>query len=323
MTLFLEGICLLLSGCLCIICTRSDLSKGIIPNRIIFIFAACAIILDILYYSLFARDLAFDFIFNLIVVSFISIYLFYTHSFAGGDCKMAIVLALLYPARYYVIYGNNDITLIFALGFALLAGYIYLLINSIMQIVTKRAKLSAAYIKGFLLDFFKSYISAMAYIVLLNCIFLALQNIGIYINIWISHALCIFIAWGVGRYPKLKKLYFLIPTIFLTASISVITHTMPISLNPGNYTLVLILLLCQMTIKTTIYETVRVDQLSKGMILTTFSSVLMQSSITKGLPGVSTEDLKSRLTDEQVESIQIWAISHLYIFICAIMFFLY
>ena len=33
----------------------------------------------------------------------------------------------------------------------------------------------------------------------------------------------------------------------------------------------------------------------------------MQNSITKGLPQISTEDLKSRLTSEEIESINIWA----------------
>ena len=43
------------------------------------------------------------------------------------------------------------------------------------------------------------------------------------------------------------------------------------------------------------------------MILSTISSVLMQTSITPGLPGVSTEDLRSRLTTEEIASIKIWA----------------
>jgi preflagellin peptidase FlaK len=35
--------------------------------------------------------------------------------------------------------------------------------------------------------------------------------------------------------------------------------------------------------------------------------MIMQTSITKGLPGVSTEDLKSRLSSDEIESIKIWA----------------
>ena len=62
-----------------------------------------------------------------------------------------------------------------------------------------------------------------------------------------------------------------------------------------------------MAIKPIIYERVRIDQLKKGMILTIYSSMLMQSSITRGLPGVSTEDLRSRLTETEVASIKIWA----------------
>lgn len=43
------------------------------------------------------------------------------------------------------------------------------------------------------------------------------------------------------------------------------------------------------------------------MILSTVSTIIMQSSITKGLPSISTEDLKSRLTLDEIESIKIWA----------------
>ena len=89
--------------------------------------------------------------------------------------------------------------------------------------------------------------------------------------------------------------------------ISVLGDVIPLSVHFENYILVFILLFCQLIIKTTIYETVSIDQLKKGMILSSFSSILMQSSITKGLPGISTEDLKSRLSDDEIASIKRWA----------------
>ena len=43
------------------------------------------------------------------------------------------------------------------------------------------------------------------------------------------------------------------------------------------------------------------------MILSSVSSILMQNSRTRGLPPVSSEDLRSRLTEEQIASIGRWA----------------
>lgn len=305
--IYLETISLCLAFVLCVLCTRSDIRKGVIYNKILVIFFAFAVVIDGLYYGIFAHDIIFDFIPNVLMVAVISLYLFYTHSFAGGDCKMTIVLSLLYPARCYLVYGTSIMTLFFALGFAIFAGYIYLFVSSVRAILTHKVQLTLKYIKTMLLSFIQSYIAAMAYITLANCILLMLYQQGIPINVWFSRGICLLVAWLIGKCSILKKWYFVIPTYAVAVVISIVIKIMPISLNPESYVLVLILLLCQMTIKTTIYEKINIDNLGKGMILSTFSSVLMQTSITKGLPAVSTEDLKSRLTDDEVNSIKIWA----------------
>lgn len=307
MMIILESISLCLVACLCVLCTRSDICEGIIYNKILAIFLTAAVIIDSVYYLFFARDILLDFLLNLFVIVVISLYLFYSHTFAGGDCKMTIVLTLLYPARCYLAYSNSIVTLFFAIGFAVFAGYIYLLVSSIRALITKKAEFTYEYVKNLLLNFLKSYISAMTYITLLNCLLVLCDKWGIFVNIWFSRCVCLLVSWCVGRFPVLKNKLLLVPVIVAVSVISVIIKTVPISHNPENYTLVLVLLLCQMTIRITIYEKVRVEQLRKGMILSTLSSVLMQTSITKGLPGVSTEDLKSRLTLTEIDSIKIWA----------------
>lgn len=303
----LEVISLCLALFLCLICTKSDMREGLVHNKILVVFLCAAVLIDSVYYGFFAKDLLLDFLPNLLVVSLVSLILFYSHSFAGGDCKLTIVLAFLYPARCYFVYRESIYTLIFAVGFAILSGYIYLLINSVKAIVTKRVDFSSDYAKKYLLNFFKNYVSAMVYVVLLNCIFILLNNLGCVIDVWIIRCLCMIVAWCVGHYSIFKRVFLLIPTVIALIILSIINRTFPISLNAENYIFVLLLLLCQMTIKTNIYEKVKIQDLKKGMILTTFSSVLMQNSITKGLPQVSTEDLKSRLSVDEVESIKIWA----------------
>lgn len=303
----LEVICLCLIAVLCYLCTKSDLQHGMIYNKVLVVFLFLSVIADIVYYGVFVQDLLYEFIANVIIITAVSLYFFYSHSFAGGDCKMMIVVALLYPARLYWVFGNSNITLVFIIGFAIFAGYCYLLISSIWAIITKKVVISFDYIKEYLLNFLKSYITTMLYISLLNRFLSVMYSNGFEVNIWITSGICMVMAWCIGKYPFFKKWFFIVPTVCVVLAISIITKTLPISLNPVDYILVLILLLCQMAIKTTIYERVDIAQLKKGMILTTFSSMLMQTSITKGLPGISTEDLKSRLTNEEIESIKIWA----------------
>ena len=296
-----------LMGMLCIQCTKSDLKSGLIYNRILAIFLVCAVILDAAYYGFYAKDLFRDFVFNFLIVSVLCLYLFFSHSFAGGDCKLAIVLTMLYPARYYLNYRGNAATLVFAIGLALFAGYCYLFVYSVFSIATKTVKLNKTYIKNSLLHFLIVYFSAMLYLSLANSVLLVLYRRGFTINVWITRCLCLLIAWCVGRYPVFRKWEALVPAGIVTAIISFTLKSIPFSLNPENYTLTFVLLLCQLTIKPSLYEDVPVSSLKKGIILSTFSSMLMQSSITPGLPGISTENLKSRLTSEEVDSIRIWA----------------
>ncbi len=307
MILLLEMISLCAMAYLCIICTKSDLCTGYIYNKDLVVFFIVALVIDVLYYGFFMRNLFIDFSINILLVGLVSLYLFFTHSFAGGDCKMMIVASLLLPARYYWKFGNTDITLIFAMGFALFAGYCYLLGNSLHAILKKRVKITFDYMKNSILNFFKSYIFATIYIFFFNSIIIIFSNYVIDINIWMIRGICLVIAWCIGRFPVFRKRVVFIPVVCMVIAILMTTKSHPVFLNVGNYILVLLLLFCQMTIRTTIYEKVQISQLKKGMILTTFSSVLMQKSITKGLPGVSTEDLRSRLTENQISSIKIWA----------------
>ncbi|MFA7101087.1 MAG: hypothetical protein WC196_04955 [Bacilli bacterium] len=292
---------------MCVICSISDIKEGIIRNKTLLLFAVLAVIFDCIYYIVFVQDLFLDFLPNILIIAIISLYLFYSHSFAGGDCKMVIALALLYPARLYVPYGTGIITLYFALGFAVIAGFIYLLLDSIKALVTKKVVITKVYVKNMIFNFLKSYVSAMGYILLINFILAICSANGLDINIWFSRLLCLLVAWCIGKFPALSRKVFIISAYSLVILLSLIFKTFQLSFNLESYLLILGLLFCQITIRSTIYENTKVENLKKGMILSKLSSALMQKSITKGLPRVSTENLKSRLSCEQVESVKIWA----------------
>jgi len=298
------GILFVLLG---IISSRSDFKKGLIYNKVLAIFTFASVILGMVYYGYYARDLIIPFLINFIMIVIISLILFYSHSFAGGDCKLVIVMGLLYPANFYLIYGDSTITLLFALGIAILYGYIYLLGSSIYGLISGRNKMTKEYVKIYILSFLKSFISATVYISAVNVIVIYLHNVNIDINVWIIRILCMGIAWVIGKYKFLRKWYLILGILIVEVGLGIFIGMIPFDFNLENYILVIILLLCQMTIKTSLYEEIQISELKKGMILSTFSSMLMQGSRVRGLPKISSEDLRSRITLDEIDSIERWA----------------
>lgn len=108
---------------------------------------------------------------------------------------------------------------------------------------------------------------------------------------------------------QIEKWQIVVGIYVIDIVIGLLLGFVPFSFNPENYILVIFLLLCQMTIRTSLYQEVKVCDLKRGMILSSVSSMLMQNSRVRGLPPISSEDLRSRLTEEQVDSIGRWASS--------------
>lgn len=305
--IFIECIMILFLVTLSVMTVKSDLREGMIYNKILFPFAMVALILDCIYYVFFVKDLFLEFLVNIVLIILVCLFLFYTHSFAGGDCKLCIVMSLLYPGRLYFVYAGSAYTLLFAIAFAIFFGYVYLLVSSVRRLINGRNQMTIDYVKNYLMAFVYSFTSATIYISAINMFNYYLYCRGIHINIWIVRALCIGMAWFVGKYRVLKKWYVLIIVAIFDVILAVGLKMMPISLNPENYILVIVLLVCQMMIKTNLYEEVEICKLKKGMILSTVSSMMMQNSRVRGLPGISLEDLRNRLTEDEVESVKRWA----------------
>jgi preflagellin peptidase FlaK len=205
-----------------------------------------------------------------------------------------------------MIYRGSNLTLIFAIGIAIIYGYFYLLISAIWSLVRKKNSLTVKYIRNYVVGFVKSFALATIYIsVITLCVIFAAEK-GISINIWGTRIGCMVLAWFVGKYGIFRKWYTIGAALVIDVVLGFALQWIPFSINPENYILVIILLLCQMMIKTNLYEEVKLTELKTGMILSTFSSIMMQGSRVRGLPSVSSEDLRDRLTQEQVESILRW-----------------
>ena len=282
----------------------TDLKSGVVLNRELTIIAVIGIVIDIVYYLFFVRDIIFDFAINCAVVFAILLFLYGMHSFAGGDVKLGVVFAILYPARLYLVYKSSIVTLFFALGFAFIFGYIWLVGDSIFRFIKSGGSGGLAYIKKFLLRYLIMYFISFVYVMLVNMLINELAPANI--PAWIAWLVCIGIALLVKKESMLRKWYVVMIVLLCDIAVSIVCKIQPFSTYPGTYIFTGALILCQMFVNTNIYTDIKTDDVQKGMILSSVSTMMMSSSKVKGLPGISSESLKDRLTEDEAESVRRW-----------------
>lgn len=282
----------------------TDIRHGVVKNRDLLLAVIIGIVIDIVYYGVFARDIITDFLLNLLLVFLVLLFLYKTNSFAGGDLKLGIVMTILYPARLYLVYRHSIYTLIFALGFAFAYGYIWLVGDSVIGFFRKGSIRKTAYVKNYLLRFIVMYFTASMYVMLVSMLLTIFS--GGQIPEWLLWLVCLCVAWLVRKEKLLRIWFILVPVIICVIIVAVVWRILPFSISPGTYVFTGALILCQMFISTNLYKGIKTKDVEAGMILSTASTVMMGNSRIKGMPGISSESLKDRLSEEEAECVRKW-----------------
>ncbi len=304
--IILECLSLLILICLGIYASVSDIRNGIIKNSVLAGAALYAVLADGIYYGLWGRELVLQFLVNSAVVSILALVLFFTHSWAGGDCKLLFVFALLYPASKYFTYNGQTVTLVFAVFAAFLIGYIYLIADYIFATVHKRTHLSRNYIKTMLLSFIKAYVQVLIYLAAVHLLYTALFASRLEVNtmLWAAADFCM--AWFISSSRLLRRRAVCYTALAVDIVLSMYLRIVPIGTNPKRYLFLVTVILLKIILSEQSYQTIPTGQVRSGMILSTAASLQFLSSRVKGLPHISTEDLRCRLTKEEAESIKRW-----------------
>ena len=290
-----------------IVASVTDIKAGLIFNRTLLFFLIVGAVTAASYYIFFATDLFVSYLINVSMVVLLALVLFFTHAFAGGDSKLLIVLSALYPARFYLKYNDSNYTLLFAVCFALLFGFVFLLFSSVHNLIRQKVKMSGRYIKTYLITFFKTYFLVLPYIILVNLLFRLISLYTSSVSSYFVMVACFGVAWSIHRVNIFKKWYLIGSVVAVDIILSFILKTIPFSIQPSNYLFTFLIILFQLTIRTNLYETIPSAEVKAGMILSTASTVLMQNSRVAGLPEISHEDLRDRLTAEEAASVHRWA----------------
>ena len=159
-----------------------------------------------------------------------------------------------------------------------------------------------------ILHFFRDYVYVSAYVIGVNYLLLFLFPDFVSRNASLISMLGLFIAMIVYKYP----LFFRLPIIILVALFSVsmfILYGLRYGFYPPNfriYLYVAIVLFFRSISEEYNYKVIPTESVAPGMILSVVSVASMSTSRVQGLPKNTTEDMRSRLTAEEVESILRW-----------------
>ena len=304
--MIIELLMVLLMFAFCIHASISDIQYGIIPNRFILIFISSAILLDCIYYSFFAPEMLISFGITMVIVVLIVTIMYVSNILAGGDCKFLTAIGLAYPAGCYVHLWGNNYTFYLSVLFSFVAGFIYLLIDTIIVLLRRKHKINIKSVKTGLLQYIMNYFTVMIYIIAINLIYTCIVSRVYPVNGLILSAIYMCAAIGISSFKILKSRVLLIAVCIFDVAMSLVFWIIPISMNIVNYILILFAVIFRLITTDHNYKEIPTGSVEKGMILAAISTITFPQSKVRGLPDISKEDLSCRLSETEAQSVRNW-----------------
>lgn len=287
----------------------SDLRKGIVSNKSILLALIIGIMSVIPYYAFFATDCFISYIVNVIIGITVSLILYAMGIWGAGDSKLLLVTVIVFPARLYCLNDRSLASCFLLIAIVFIIAFLYVVADTIVLGIKKRDLLKIpkrrfdwkAYLKGFLFFFLL--------LGLFNCLIYRVLPTTILVDDILLTAIH-FIVILIGLRLEEKSNWYI---VLVMGVVYVILHVVGVihfnfsSVNWLMYGVVIILIFFRAVADKYNYKTIPVTELKPGMILAMGSVMLFSKSRIKGLPTFSSEDLKSRLSADEVESINRWA----------------
>ena len=312
MMLFLEAallICLLYLG---IKASISDCRYSLIPNRLLLQVLPVIVVLDFIYYGFFVRDILIEAVFNLIFVGLFSLAFYAYNLWAAGDSKLLVLMTLAIPARIYSYSllgpfpGFVCLVIIFSIAF------LYVIVESIhlgiknknlLRINTGVLKLTPLILSYFFMVGAMSVCNMVLWILFGGI----LSHTGVLIT-----AIDFLLVLSLRNIrDKLTQRQQVIITIILWSFLLVFQFNTIVPLlktgtDPKPWIIVFVVMFFRLISEKYNYQEIPVDELKPRMIPSALTVISFRASRVKGLPSCVTEDLRARLTEEEIEAIKRW-----------------
>lgn len=306
--IYIEALLLTIMIVTCIYSSLTDLRNGIILNKVLISAALLSIVLDLFYYGLYANEYFKVYILNVLVITFISIAFYGFNFWAAGDCKLLILIVLSFPGRLYK--GNTSQEVfpsIYILIFGFSIAFLYVICESVILGIKSKDILKIHKLKLNVKEFIKQYYICSAFIISINYL-LHMFAAEFYQNnqsvvLLFEFLICLCICKISSRFSK---------SLIVSATVLMIIlliHNGIFNFNIKNFGYLFLILLIKTFADKYNYKSVPIEKVKKGMIMSYSTIMLFTISKIKGLPSTTTEDMRSRISQEDVESIRRWKLS--------------
>ncbi len=297
----------ILAHILCLITSITDIRENRISNKLLIVFGVIGIILNIAQYVLKTHIIWNVFFVNLTLVVIFSLLLYILHIWAAGDSKLLIVMGLLIPANYCII--NHQMipwsVIVVALSFG--TSFLYLIAESLWLFFKNRNSFSFDNIKKNIRAFLIAYARNIIYISLV----LKLEDY--FAKEWFeSHSIVmlginISIILLVSSLEIMKKWPSILIALALSIGFSLYSGEWFLNVSRLKYyALIILIMFIRVMISEYNYKTIPTSEVRKGMILSAFTTIFMSNSKAPDLPGISHEDMRSRLSKDEAEAVVKW-----------------
>lgn len=290
----------------CILSAITDIRYEKIRNIIIFPTISVAFITNLINcivignWNIFLTNFSFITLFGII--------LYATHYMGAGDSKLLAFVAASVPICFYENRLNGWFGEILLLIHIFVVCMIYILGESIyMRTVLKNkgSPIGKINLGRFIIAYFKGLII----ITLVNQLFWLFIKEFYVENQYAVMLLNCIIALKIPDIKLFNHIYVIAPLVLIEIVI-VITTNYGQRFIGSDYRILIVFLIFLIVRRLLVdrynYKTVPTSEVKAGMILSMQSSLLMSKSKVRGLPDISTEDMRSRITQEEAESIHRW-----------------
>lgn len=285
--------------------SATDIRYGIIQNKVLIATLSIGMILDCIYYGIFAREFTVTFLINLLVISALAVALYAFHFWAAGDSKLLFGICLLFPARFYDAGDKTRISALLMILLIFLLAYLYVILDSVYQALKNTRFFGSGKIsKNEVITFLKQYVMCFIYLNALSRICSHFLGQIYYENMLAFMFVNIFLAFVIQRKVLFRKWYALL--IAVVVNIVLYQKGGTIKDNIRIYAILLVVLLLRYLVSGYNYAEIETNQVKAGMILSVATVLEFQKSRVKGLPGTTNEDMSTRLSEDEADAIRRW-----------------
>lgn len=283
----------------------TDIKRGIISNKSLIVSSIVGTVVNSVYlFRYFPNDID-RYVINLLIILVLALLLYGFHFWAAGDSKLLVCMNLLFPVR---IYGDVDLFIapgMYPMMLSFLCAYGYVVLESCYRFIRQEKYFSVPALRiGRINAFLKDYAVGFIYLSLVSGLLRHCLRDIYYNNQLLFGFLNLFLAIKIHDSSVLRRWYFV--SVAIVANMLIESNYGHASIYVKDCIILLLALLLKRIVSGYNYKEIPTDMVEKGMVLAYPTVVRFSSSKIKGLPQMASEDMRSRISQEEADSIRRW-----------------